>query len=198
MADPISALQGHLKPGRHGRSGPAGVTLCDIAGFTLTQIAGWPETMAGAAQQAAKAAGSRTAPGPGEAKTGDRGTLLRVEPLKWWLVREGTGAGPDLPSEVCAVLDLSSSRTWLRVAGAEAATLLNHFLPLDLREASFPAGSVASTSFHHVGVTLWRADDAFNLFLPRSFAASLWELMFESAAQYGLEIATFQGESGGS
>lgn len=195
MADSISALQGHLKPGRHGRSGAAGVTLCDIAGFTLTQIAGWPETMAGAARQAAKAAGSRTAPRPGKAIAGDHAALLRIEPLKWWLVCEGAGAPPDLSLETCAVLDLSSSRTWLRVAGAEAATLLNHFLPLDLREVSFPAGSVASTAFHHVGVTLWRADDGYNLFLPRSFSASLRELLFESAVQYGLEITTPPGAS---
>ena len=64
----------------------------------------------------------------------------------------------------------------------------NRHLPLDLRPASFPVGSVASTAFHHVGVTLWRSDDGFELFLPRGFALSLWEMLLESAAQFGGEV----------
>ena len=189
MADPLSALQRCLKPGEYGQPEPVGITLSEITGFTLTQIAGWPDTLAAAGAAAAEMAGSDGAPGPGRAIHGKDGALLRIEPLKWWLIRETEGGdAPALSGKIGAVLDLSSSRTWVRMTGPKAATLISHFLPLDLRPASFPDGAVASTAFHHVGVTLWRAEKAFNLLLPRSFAVSLWELLTESATQYGLEV----------
>ena len=84
------------------------------------------------------------------------------------------------------MLDMQDSRCWLRVGGGQAGTLLSHFLPLDMRSAAFPEGAVASTAFHHTGVTLWRDQDHFNLLIPRSSAQSLWELLCESAQQYGL------------
>ena len=47
---------------------------------------------------------------------------------------------------------------------------------------------VASGGIHHVGVTLWRSKTGYELFLPRGFAESLWELLIETAEQFGLEI----------
>jgi sarcosine oxidase gamma subunit len=47
---------------------------------------------------------------------------------------------------------------------------------------------VAATAFHHVGVTLWRSEAGYELFLPRGFALSLWELLYESAQQFGVEV----------
>lgn len=68
--------------------------------------------------------------------------------------------------------------------------LLNRHLPLDLREGAFPLGSVASTAFHHVGITVWRSEAGYELFLPRGFAVSLWELLRESAEQFGVEVVS--------
>ena len=48
--------------------------------------------------------------------------------------------------------------------------------------------SVASTAFHHVGVTLWRSVEGYELFLPRGFAVSLWQGLLESAEQFGVEV----------
>ncbi|HAF74482.1 MAG TPA: sarcosine oxidase subunit gamma, partial [Gammaproteobacteria bacterium] len=47
---------------------------------------------------------------------------------------------------------------------------------------------VASAGIHHVGVTLRRSDAGYELFIPRGFAVSLWELLVETAEQFGLEI----------
>jgi len=113
------------------------------------------------------------------------GALLRTEPLKWWVF--GAPA-PELTPDEGVALDLSHSRTHVRIAGPQAASLINRNVPIDLRESSFPEGSVASSVFHHVGVTLWRSQDGFELFLPRGFALSLWEVLLEGAAQFGAEI----------
>ena len=183
-----SALKGNYHVGKSGillDSETAGVTLQDIHGLTLYQVAAWADTMAAVGAQIASKVGIEQAPGPCRAVGVDTKAALRIEPMKWWLY--GTEA-PELDAEQGAVLDISHSRTQLRVSGPEAATLLNRFLPLDLREQSFRVGTVASTMIHHVGVTLWRSDNGYELFIPRGYALSLWEMLVESARQFGLEI----------
>ena len=59
---------------------------------------------------------------------------------------------------------------------------------MDLRDDFFPVGTVASSALHHVGITLWRSNDGFDLFLPRGFALSTWEILIETAAQFGAEV----------
>lgn len=184
MADGVSAVKDHLKRGITGMAGVAGVTMSEIAPCPLIQIAAWPDTLNRTGTEAAHAIGSDSPPGPGGATIGPEGTLLRVEPLKWWLI-EHSGI-PLIENGV--LLDLSQSRVRLHVGGRQAARLLNHILPLDLSVRSFSENTVASTAFHHVGITLWRDSSGFNLFLPRSFAASLCEILTEIAQQYGLEV----------
>lgn len=185
MAERVSGLQGHYEPGRSGEPGEAGVVVREISGLSLFQIAAWPETIEAVAAQVAEWAGAAEAPGPRAASVGGKGTLLRIEPLKWWLYGIETG---DLDPEQGVTLDLSHSRTHLRICGPQARACLNRLLPLDLRDQSFAENSVASTSMHHVAITLWRSNDGYELFLPRGFALSLWEVLVETAAQFGLEI----------
>ena len=111
--------------------------------------------------------------------------MLRVEPLKWWVIGKEIS---NLTVEEGSILDLSHSRTQVRISGKDSISLLNRHLPIDLRELSFPINSVASTAFHHANVTLWRSKNGYELFLPRAFALSLWEVLLESAAQFGYEI----------
>ena len=185
MANRISALHGHKQTGRYGRSGDTGIFLTEVSNLMLYQIAAWPETIEQVGQQAAKLVGVPHAPAPGKAVSGTTASLLRVEPLKWWL--EGAAATP-MDAESGSVLDLSHSRTRVQITGDEATSLLNRHLPLDLREENFPLGSVASTAYHHVGVTLWRSEQGYQLFLPRGFALSLWQGLFDSALQFGVEV----------
>ncbi|MDH5354961.1 MAG: sarcosine oxidase subunit gamma [Gammaproteobacteria bacterium] len=188
MVDRISALAGFYRTGKFGILGEdqsAGVILEDVRDLVLHQIAAWPESVDAVGKLAAKAAGSKAAPGPCKAEVGSSASLLRIEPLKWWVV--GAEA-PDVDAEQGATLDISHSRTRIRVTGSQAVSFLNRHLPLDLREDSFPVGSVASSAIHHVGVTLWRSELGYELFIPRGFALSLWEGMVETATQFGLEV----------
>ena len=182
----ISALASDYTPGHFGAHGMTGIVLQEVPDLTLCQVAAWPDTLATVGANTAEAIGVNAAPGPGRAATKGNRALLRVEPLKFWI--RGIPA-PHLPPTEGAVLDLSHSRTHVRVTGPQAKILLNRYLPIDLRSQSFPSGSVASTTFHHVGVTLWRSTAGFELFLPRGFALSLWELLRQSAAQFGYEVA---------
>jgi len=189
MANKVSALHGHLKPGRYGATGTPGIILKEVPVISLMQFSAWPDAVSEAGKMAARSAGQRIYPGPGQVKRGKKGALLRIEPLKWWFISDHEEiAPPSMPADVGMVLDLADARTWLRIEGKKAEMLLNHFLPLDFRKDEFTENDVANTGFHHIGVTIWREGDGFNLLLPRSFALSLWDMLVASARQYGLEV----------
>ena len=180
----VSALSGHIIPGHHGVEG-SGVTIKEVPELNLWQMAAWADTVENAAATMAQQAGVSSVPGFTSATGDHKLALLRIEPLKFWVF--GASVTSD-NSEQSVVLDLSHSRTHLRLNGDKATDLLNSYLPIDLREQSFPVNSVASTAFHHVGVTLWRSDAGYELFVPRGFALSLWGLLHEAALQFGLTV----------
>ena len=187
MVERVSALDGHIHPGISGiqcDEGP-GVTLELMRDLVLSQVAAWPDTLDAAGTAVASALSMDAMPGPGQSTMSGEQAVLRIEPLKWWIVG---AAAPELGPETGATLDLSHSRTRIRVSGRNATDLLNRFLPLDLRQSRFPAGSVASSALHHVGITLWRSEAGYELFFPRGFALSCWEVLEESARQFGLEV----------
>ncbi len=187
MAERASALDGHIVAGVSGivtEDGP-GITLELLRDLVLHQVAAWPDTVNTAGAALAGSVGTDALPGPGQAIETGGVAVLRTEPLKWWIV----GAmAPPLDSSIGAVLDLSHSRTRIRVTGPDATALLNRFLPLDLRESAFPRGSVASSALHHVGVTLWHGNAGHELFIPRGFALFCWEVLMETARQFGVEV----------
>ncbi len=181
-----SALVSEYNRGRFGTEGKLGITMGEVPDLQLSQVAFWPDSFGAVGDRLAKDLGCDGMPGPGQAVVGENGVLIRTEPLKLWLF--GAPA-PDFDAAQAVTLDLSHSRTHLRVSGEQATILLNRFLPLDLREDSFPIDSVASTAFHHVGVTLWRSGLGYDLFIPRNFALSLWQMLKEGAAQFGYQVA---------
>lgn len=188
MAESMSALNGKYNRGQMGDSGIVGVTLEEVATFSLMQVSAWPGSLAQAKAVVASMAGATHAPTAGQFVQGSETKLLRVEPLKWWLVSDHHFNEPEIHIDAGVALDLSHARSWIKVSGDKADVLLNHFLPLDLRPKLFADGIVANTAFHHVGVTLWRDGDTFNLLLPRSFAVALWEQLCGSSMQYGLKV----------
>ena len=186
MVDRVSALAGHNQPGHQGDPANTGVILSEPADLVLHQVAAWQDSLDEVGKALAKLVGAKTFAGPCTAVSGSKGSMLRIEPMKWWLVGV---AAPEFDADKAVTLDQSHSRTRICVSGDDAASFLNRHFPLDLREASFPVGSVASSATHHVGVTLWRSEDGYELFMPRGFALSLWEGFVESAQQFGVEIA---------
>ncbi len=185
MAKRVSALAAFYPVGHHGAPGEPGVILEEIRDLELFQLAAWPDSIDQVATIAAQTVDADSAPGPLKATVGSSGVLLRIEPLKWWAYG---AAPPDVDAEIGNTLDVSHSRTHIRIRGPQATEFLNRHFPLDLREDSFPVGAVASSATHHVGCTLWHSEHGYELFIPRGFAMALWEGFVESAEQFGLEI----------
>ncbi len=196
----VSALASEYKTGKFGilkSDGTAGVVLSDIANLSLWQIAAWQTSIKSVEAALIKATAIPSAPAPCTAQLGNQASVLRIEPMKWWVIATTPANLPpklaslaplQLKPQHGATLDLSHSRTHIRISGANAADFLNRFLPLDFREQSFPENAVASSAIHHIGVTLWRSTQGFELFIPRGFALSLWQMFIEVAAQFGGEV----------
>ncbi len=151
--------------------------------LSFYQIAAWPDSMKSVSNTLAKLIGVDLAPMPRQIVFGEHASLLLVEPLKYWVIG-GNYESFVFDADQAATLNLSHSRTHIRLSGVQASALLNRHLSLDLRESSFTVGTAAATESHHVGVTLWRSNSGFELLLPRAFARSLCELLIESAAQF--------------
>jgi heterotetrameric sarcosine oxidase gamma subunit len=185
MAKRISALAKCYNKGLFGKKNKKGIILSEVQNLILYQVAAWPETLNGVGIKLAEVCNLKEYPLANKALSESQIAMLRIEPLKWWII--GIKIEELLPEEG-SILDLSHSRTHLRISGNDSISLLNRHLPIDLRESSFSLNSVASTAFHHCSVTIWRSKNGYELFLPRAFACSLWEVLLESATQFGYEI----------
>jgi methylglutamate dehydrogenase subunit D len=95
---------------------------------------------------------------------------------------------------MAAVTDQSDGYAVLRLAGPKLRDALAKIVPLDVHPAAFKHGDVASTVAWHMGVTLWRLEDAadgspvFEFAVFRSLAGSFWHALALSAAEFGLRI----------
>ena len=195
MVERISALNGHYSKGISGKYNRSGIKINESKNLSLLQISTWSNTLDTVGVKISKHLDLQDYPGPNKAIANEKVGLLRTEPTKWWIVGQEELISHNLSDvanlindEEGNVLDLSSSRTQIVINGNDSTNLLNRHLPIDLREQSFPIDSLASTAFHHVGVTLWRSKNGYQLFVPSAFALSLWEILIESAHQFGCEV----------
>lgn len=195
MADTISALDKMLQPGRYGclHNGKATVSLQEIKGMVLTQMAAFPHQKAafhsylndrlqcGLPQPGKVEGGNYTVRKAGKSAC----FAARLDPSKIMLITKTTPL--DLPSTFYP-LDLTDARTVLKIQGDNATALLARLCALNFSDTALPEGSFAMTGIHHVSVSIWRHQDAYIAFLPRSFAASLYHLMLQIAEQFGCEV----------
>ena len=85
MVDRISALAGHNQPRRLGDPAETGVILHDSQNLVLHQVAAWADSIDEVGKTLAKLIGANAVAGPASAVTGSKGSMLRIEPMKWWL-----------------------------------------------------------------------------------------------------------------
>lgn len=100
---------------------------------------------------------------------------------------------------LASVADQSDGYTVVRLSGAKVRQTLAKLVPIDLHARVFKVGSAAVTVAAHVGILLWRLDDAadgsptFEIALFRSFSESFWHALTESAAEFGLRCSDICG-----
>lgn len=100
---------------------------------------------------------------------------------------------PDLGT-AAAVTDQSGGWAAFTLSGPAAADALMRYVPMDLRVAAFPVGTVLRTPLYHMSMILLRTgDQAFTILVFRSMARTAWheiEVALTSlGARAALEVA---------
>ena len=168
----------------------AGITVGAVPRGSLWQVACWPERFPAVEKLLAKAVGV-DAPAPGSiAVAGDGRLVIRIEPLKWWVIGEDGAECPHQPeAKDGAWLDMSHDQATIEVSGKNAAELLKRMVSVDLREAAFPDLSYASTTVHHMFLKVLRQDrdgvPTYRLMVMRSYADDLREIVAHHLHRFG-------------
>lgn len=111
-----------------------------------------------------------------------------------WLITAPDAAAPDLTDRLAraivgrlaVLLDLSSSRAILSIAGARARALLEKGCGIDLHPRAFGPGQCAQTLFAKVPVIIDQltAAPSYRLLVRRSYARWLCEWLIDAAEEF--------------
>lgn len=189
--EPRTVLAGHLKPGRHGPPGDAGVTLCERRAAVI-EVAARRGRAADLATILRDRAGLDL-PQPGHAAVAAHAAALWIAPDTALLV--GDAATLDalraaIPASLAAAVDQSFGYAVLRLSGPEAPRALAKGCRVDLDPRAFAPGRVARTVVAQVPTILHRLDATprFDLLVPSTLARSFADFLIEAAAEFGCEI----------
>lgn len=195
MAEPaaVSALAGHLTRARRGvSSGTAGVRLSEVCVSALAQLHGAPAADELASMLAAH--GFSDTPARLRCWRGD-GVRLLWNGSGQYLAVSSRHRGPELAARLAADLspagaaavDLSHARTVLRLEGAMCREVLAKGCPLDVD--GMQPGDCAPTVVSHFSVLLHcDGDDAFAIYVTRSFAVAFLEWLLRAGAEFGVDV----------
>lgn len=136
-------------------------------------------------------------PAANTAIAGDGCALLWLAPREWLLVCEVEDPGIDEARLAAAlahtsgtVVDVSHAYTVAAIAGEGVRELLAKGVPIDLDAGAFEAGACAQTCLGDMSVLLHaRHAQAIDLYVGRSYAASLGEWLVLSAVEFGYRVA---------
>lgn len=192
MADPVddprddngrrSALERHYQVGRFGATGsdtPA-LVLNERRGLAMAQVNGAP---------------AEHGPAPLGCVSENNMTLLWTGPGQWFAVSESLRAN-ELPAALAerlsasdaTITDLSHARSVLRVSGPAWRELLAKGCPADI-DAMAPGTCIASLLSHFTVVIHCVSNETADIYVFRSFAASLWEWLRGGAEEFGYTVA---------
>ena len=194
MVEIASPLESAFQPGRHGRAdGAPGVTLCERKLSTIAQVAAFAGREAVVREAVCKATGLKLVyrPGSGAVKTG-RGAFA-FAPGRFLVVDDGQGLAGALAKAVAqedgAVTRLTHGRSVFRIEGPRAEWVLAKLFAVDFSAEAFAVGDAVSTAHHDVFAAIQRVgDNAFDLYVFRSFARSFWHALVRAGEEVGIEV----------
>ena len=194
MFEPRSALAAYARDGAPAMVIGPQLCISEVRGWHLAHLTAWRATREEFTHRLGDAFGS---PPPEALYQGlSRGSarLIRLTSEQyWWVDTDPAALGrvhSALPPTCGAFTELTDARVRLSISGGSARDLLGAGIAIDLHPAMFPIGASAQTGLHHTGVLLERsAEDVFELFIPRTFAATIWEVLVDAALPHGVKPA---------
>jgi sarcosine oxidase subunit gamma len=202
MFESRSPLEGGLAVGgRDGADGGRALRITEIRGWYLTQLGMFRDGASALSPLVRSITGSVLPDSNGEVTVSGPHRLYRIAADQYWVIslEEGTGRALEqaVPPDSGTVTGLSGARICLRLEGAAAGDVLAHQVALDLDLTQFPAGHFAQTGFHHTGVLLdRRGRERFELYVLGTFAASIWDVLIDTALPHGYQVGVESAAAG--
>ncbi len=195
MLDSRSALTNHLYQGHFGLVEAAGedtvkLTLSEPSLGTFYQIAGWGsfEKDIQSILSNFKITGSGNFH---DVQKAESISCFKIAPTRM-VVRDSSGQNPVptvINNDELVIVDLSHARTVIRLDGKYAEELLARSSGIDFSLLSFPVGGFVQTGIHHISILIERCSDhCFDLFVPTTWASSIWEIVTISSLQFGYRV----------
>jgi sarcosine oxidase subunit gamma len=192
-----SALAGTARLGRYGAraESPPGVTLSEREDLAIAHVVARQGKLAEVLDWLSAVTGATVEDGPRGA-TGDGMMVVGCAPGQWFVFCQGARSATavarltDALTGIASVIDHSSGKVVVRVAGPLARDVLAKGCATDLDPRVFGPGSTAATEIAHIGCQLWQVDETptFDLAVNRSIAKSFWSWLTASASEYGYEV----------
>ena len=180
-----SALETLYKVGKYSTSERQSLTFKELKNLQILQIACWPYKIDEIHNLLIKKLKIKNIPDFNKGIVFENKSLWRMEPLKWWLFNKEI----EVSEQIATIVDMSHAFTGIEINGVNSSLFLNRHLPIDLRAKKFPDLSSANTAIHHVSVKLFKiTSHHYCLYIPRGFALSIWEILLETADQFGYEV----------
>jgi methylglutamate dehydrogenase subunit D len=146
-----------------------GIAIIEASDFTLTQVAGNPKAL--------KTVLPKLPESVGKAVDYAGKIILRIGPSQLWVI--GT---PPNPHNDLFLTPLSSSRTRIKLNGPRTPDVLSKCAAIDFHPKNFTTSKFVMTGIHHMPVLIHCvADDGFHLYVMRTFALHLWEVLVDAA-----------------
>jgi sarcosine oxidase subunit gamma len=194
MVEPLSPLAPVWKPGSHGNFvDGVGVVLSETRPGSIVEASAWHGEEKEMIAAIRKATGLSLPDGAGAGTYSAGKGAFGIGPGRFLLVDRAEGLAERLHEavslEVGTVTDLSHGRTAIRIAGPRAEWVLSKFFAIDFALPAFPVGSGVATVHHDIFAQIQRtAEDAFDLYVFRSFARSFWKMLGHGAEEVGYEV----------
>jgi len=191
IASPLGIA--HL-PGSHGNlADGAGVKITELRPGSIAEVAAWPgmEGSVRAAIEATTGLSISAEPSAGAVK--EARSAFGIGPGRFLAIDAAGGLAEALKTKLAleagTVTDLSHGRTAIRIEGPRAEWVLAKLYAIDFSPAAFPVGTGKATAHHDILTQMQRVgDDAFDLYVFRSFARSFWTTLCHAAEEVGYQI----------
>lgn len=190
MVEQRSPLGAARQPGTHGNPSGPGVTLQELRPGSIVEVACWPGAEKAMLAAVRTAAGLALPDGAGGGAIVGGRAGFGIGPRRLLLRDEAEGLpgllAQAIPAEAGTVTDLSHGRTAIRVAGPGAERVLSKLYAIDFSLPAFPLHAGRATAHHDIQTRIQRVgDDAFDLYVFRSFARSFWTTLCHAAEEAG-------------
>ncbi|MBK8457719.1 MAG: sarcosine oxidase subunit gamma [Phyllobacteriaceae bacterium] len=194
MVEIASPLGTAFKPGRHGKpDGAPGVIVCERKPATIVQVAAFSGRETAVREALVKAAGLKLNGKPGAGVVNGSRAGFGVAPGRWLIADDKEGLAGSFAKAIAhedgAVTRLTHGRSVFRIEGPRAEWVLAKLFAVDFSPEAFPVGDAVSTTHHDVFAAIQRVgENAFDLYVFRSFARSFFETLVRAGEEVGCEV----------